>query len=534
MSLAKAFTTISGLTMLSRVVGFIRDSMLAAVLGAGPIADAFLVAFRLPNFFRQFFGEGTFNAAFVPQYTKCLKNDGKQGALLFAEQALAVLVTVLIPFLLLVEIGMPYVIHAFASGFGSKPDVLALAIDFCRITFPYLFFVSLVTLLSSLLNAHERFAVPASMPTLLNAVMIVAMLLRVGDAAVAGYWLSWSITLAGVLQLAWCWRACKKAGVQPRLRRPALTPEVRTMLRRMVPVSLGAGGLYLSVIIDMQLASYLDQGAISYLYFADRLNQLPLGVIGVALGTSLIPLLSKKLADGDHQGSHHIQNRAIELGLAITLPAAIGLLLLAFPIIVTLFQRGKFLPTDAIATAATLQAYVIGLPAYVLIKVFTPGFYAHGDTRTPVKIALAGLGASLILKLLLIWPMAQVGIALATALSSWGNVAALAWLSHKRGYWLGDFRLRNTLQKIVIAALSMALLLALTRPLLTPYLDGHLLAKVIGLGVIIAAASALYFLLLGWMRVYAWGDLARFNPLKGKSKRKAKASNSNQNNTLEP
>jgi len=477
MSLAKAFTTISGLTMLSRVVGFVRDSMLAAVLGAGPIADAFLVAFRLPNFFRQFFGEGTFNAAFVPQYTQCLKTDGAQRALLFAEQALAVLVTALIPFLLLVEIGMPYVIHAFASGFGQKPDVLAMAIDFCRITFPYLFFVSLVTLLSSLLNAHERFAVPASMPTLLNAVMIVAMLLQLGDTAVAGYCLSWSITLAGVLQLA----------------------------------------------------SYLDQGAISYLYFADRLNQLPLGVIGVALGTSLIPLLSKKLADGDHLGSHHIQNRAIELGLAITLPAAIGLLLLAFPIIVTLFQRGKFLPTDAIATAATLQAYVIGLPAYVMIKVFTPGFYAHGDTRTPVYVALSALGASLILKLLLIWPMAQVGIALATALSSWGNVAALAWLSRKRGYWLPDFRLRNTLQKIVIAALSMALLLALGRPLLTPYLDGHLLAKVISLGLIIAAASTLYFLLLGWMRVYAWGDLARFNPLK----RKAKATNTNQTNTLE-
>jgi putative peptidoglycan lipid II flippase len=312
MSLAKAFTTISGLDHAKPCGRLCPRFHVGGGVGAVRLPTPFWWPFRLPNFSRQFFGEGQFNAAFVPQYTQCLKTDGAQRALLFAEQALAVLVTALIPFLLLVEIGMPYVIHAFASGFGQKPDVLALAIDFCRITFPYLFFVSLVTLLSSLLNAHERFAVPASMPTLLNAVMIVAMLLQLGDAAVAGYWLSWSITLAGVLQLAWCWRACRRAGVQPRLRRPALTPEVRTMLRRMVPVSLGAGGLYLSVIIDMQLASCLDQGAISYLYFADRLNQLPLGVIGVALGTSLIPLLLEKTGGWRSFGQPpYPQNRAI-------------------------------------------------------------------------------------------------------------------------------------------------------------------------------------------------------------------------------
>jgi putative peptidoglycan lipid II flippase len=514
MSLAKAFVTISGLTMLSRVVGFARDAMMASLLGAGPVADAFLVAFRLPNFFRQFFGEGTFNAAFVPLYARRLQKDGEQSALLFAEQALAVLVVALIPLLLLFELFMPWAIHGFASGFADKPEVLALAIDFCRITFPYLFFISLVTLLNSLLNAHNHFAVPASMPTLLNIVMIIALLLTATThdgsyegLAAKGYVLALAVTAAGVLQLAWGLYSCHRLGLRLRLRRPRLTAEVRSMLRRMVPVSLGAGGMYLSVIIDLQLASYLNQGAISYLYYADRLNQLPLGVIGVALGTSLIPLLAKTLEAGDHAKSLHTQNRAIEIGLAITLPAAIGLLLLAYPIIITLFQRGAFSVEDATATAITLQAYVIGLPAYVLIKVFTPGFYAHGDTRSPVTIALAGLGLSLILKLLLIWPLAQVGIALSTALSAWGNVAALAWLSHKRGYWRHDARLLRTLQKLAIAALAMALLLALSRPLMGDFASISLGSKLAQLTVVIGLAGALYLLLLGWLRVYSWQDL---------------------------
>ena len=497
MGLLKAIATVGGLTLVSRVLGFGRDIMIAAVLGAGPLADAFIVAFRLPNLFRRLFAEGAFNAAFVPLFAGKLEQSGKEAAQQFAQQALAVLLWALLLFVIIFEIAMPVVIFGISAGFSSTPDKFDLVVLLTRITFPYLLFISLVSLMAGVLNSLERFAAAAATPILLNLTLIAAMLWLVPFTETPAHALAWGVSIAGAVQFAWLIYFCGRAGVWLRLPRPRLSPEVRTMLRRIVPGAIGAGVYQINLLIDTNFASFLADGSITYLYMADRVTQLPLGVVGVAVGTALLPILSRQLRSDDPAAAIGTQNRAIEITLLLTLPAAAALMVIPEPITAALFQYRNFTPEAAAATAAALAAYAVGLPAYVLIRALTPAYFAREDTSTPVKVAGVALVANLALNILLIGPLQHVGLALATSASAWLNATVLVVILRRRGHLEFDHRLRRRVPRILLASIAMAIILAGVLPFIPDALSAsisHRLLTVAGLvvgGMIVYAAVAL-------------------------------------------
>ncbi len=457
--MVKAALTVGGLTGISRVLGFIRDLLIAAVLGAAAAADAFFVSFKLANLLRRLFAEGAFNAAFVPLFARAHEGEGPEEARRFAEETLAVMTTVLLVVVLLAQLAMPWLVRALAPGFEVEGERYGLAVELSRITFPYLMFISLAALFSGVLNSIGRFAAAAFAPIILNVILISTLLLASLHPASPAHALAWGVFVAGILQLAWVAVAARRNGMRLRLRLPRLTERLKRLFKLMLPGAIGSGVYQINLVIDTLFASTLSVGAISYLFYADRLNQLPLGIIGVAIGTVILPLLSRQLRAGQDVAASHTQNRAIEIGLLLTLPAAAALVVLAAPIIQVLFERGAFGPADTAATAAALMAFSLGLPAYVLIKVLIPAFFAREDTATPVKVAAVCLVANVVLILVLIGPLAHVGIALATALSNWLNVALLATILHRRGYLRLDARLRRCLPRMVLATALMAVVL---------------------------------------------------------------------------
>lgn len=503
MALFRSIATIGGWTMASRVLGFLRDILIARYLGAGPVADAFFVAFKFPNFFRRLFGEGAFNASFVPQFAGVLTLEGLHAARIFAGQVLAVLLLVLLPFTFAAQAAMPWLMTVIAPGFLAEPATYDLAVALTQITFPYLLFMALVALLGGMLNSLERFAAAAAAPILLNVVLIGALLLLRHQLG-AAHALAWGVTAAGIAQFVMLAIAAQRAGAAIRLPRPQLTPRVRRTLRLMVPGAIGAGVVQINLVIDTILASTLPAGAISYLYFADRVNQLPLGVVGVAVGIALLPLLSRQLKHGDIEGAHDSQNRAIEFGMLLTVPAAAALIVVPGEIVSVLFERGRFTADDSAATAAALRAFAFGLPAYVLIKALAPGFFAREDTATPVKVAVAALVANVAVALVLMQFLAHVGIALATAASAWINAGALAVLLHRRGLLVPDARLRRRLPRIVVAAAVMAAALWAAAQGLAGWLAGGDATAIPALVILVLAGIAVYGAgaqLLGIMRL---------------------------------
>ncbi len=491
MSIVRSALTVGGLTGISRVLGFVRDLMIAAVLGAGAAADAFFVSFKLANLLRRLFAEGAFNAAFVPLFARAHEGEGDAAARRFAEEALAVMTTVLLVVVLLAQLAMPWLVRALAPGFEVEGARYGLAVELSRITFPYLMFISLAALFSGVLNSIGRFAAAAFAPIILNLVLITTLLLASYHPATPAHALAWGVFLAGVLQLAWVAVAAKRNGMGLRLRRPSITPRLKRLFKLMVPGAIGSGVYQINLVVDTLFASMLPVGAVSYLFYADRLNQLPLGIIGIAIGTVILPLLARQLRAGEDNAANHTQNRAIEMGLLLTLPAAAALIVLAQPIIQVLFERGAFGPADTAATAAALMAFSLGLPAYVLIKVLVPAFFAREDTATPVKVAAVCLIANVGLILLLIGPMAHVGIALATALSNGLNVTLLALLLRRRGYLRTDAKLRRTLPRIALATLVMAVVLFACDRLLQDLPPVVNLALTISIGGAVYVAAAL-------------------------------------------
>ena len=470
MRLGRAIAIIGGWTMLSRVTGLVREMLVARYLGAGWIADAFFVAFRLPNLFRSLFAEGAFNPAFVPLFAGKLESEGREAAHLFAEQCLSVLTWTLLLFVSLVEIAMPWAMLVLAPGFGDMPGKLELATEFSRITFPYLLFISMVSLQSGVLNALGRFAAAAGTPVLLNVTAIAVLVGLAPYLPTPGHAMSWGVFASGIVQFAWLVYSVRVAGMPLRPRWPRLTPEVKLMLQRVVPGALGAGIYQLNLTINTMIASNLDNGAVSYLNYAERLNQLPLGVVGVAIGTALLPLLSRQLRAGETVAARDSQNRAMEFGLLLTLPAAAGLIVIAHPIVSVLFERGSFTAIDTVAVSRALMALACGLPAFVLVKVLTPGFFAREDTRTPVRIAMVSMALNIILNLALIHWLGYLGMAVSTTIAAWVNVAALIGSLARRGYFSWDTRLRNRLPRILAAVLVMAAILAVASHFLTPWL----------------------------------------------------------------
>jgi putative peptidoglycan lipid II flippase len=488
--LMRPVATVGGMTLISRVLGFLRDIMIAALLGAGPLADAFFVAFKLPNFLRRLFAEGAFNAGFVPMFARTLEGEGPAVAKAFAEEAQAVLAAVLVPLVILAVALMPWVIIVMAPGFETEGLRYQASVELSRITFVYILFISLVALYSGVLNSLGQFAAAAAAPIVLNLCLILALLLSGAWLDAPAHALAWGVAAAGLLQFLWLRLAVRRAGLAPAFRRPRITPRVRRLFALILPGALGAGVAQINLFADVIFASLLPTGAVSFLYFADRVNQLPLGVIGVAVGTALLPIMARQLRAGEREQALASQNRALEVALLLTVPAALGLAVLSLPVTTVLFERGAFGPAETRATAGALAAYVLGLPAYVLVKVLTPGFFAREDTRTPVKIAIVCLLSNVVLSLSLIWVLAHVGIALATTISAWLNAGLLARGLHRAGLLQPDARLRRRLPRILGAAAAMGALLLLLEPWLAPLHPALALALLI-------AAGGLGFLLLG-------------------------------------
>jgi putative peptidoglycan lipid II flippase len=507
MNLLRASATIGGLTLVSRVLGFVRDMLMARFVGAGFASDAFLIAWRLPNLFRALFAEGAFSAAFVPMFNRTVAegdkahpdgepNSGLAAGIAFAEDVLSVLLPILIVFTVVMMLAAGPIVWTMTGGFpDGGPEKLALATQYTRITFPYLMLISLVSLLGGILNSLNRFWVNAAAPILLNICLIVGLVFFRGHSDVeTARTQAIAVTVSGAMQLGWLVLACWQAGVRLRVRLPRMSPEVKKLLKLIGPAALGAGAVQFNLLISTTLAArFLPEGSVSYLYYADRLNQLPLGLIGIGVGTAMLPSLSRQLGGGDAQAAMDTQNRAIELVLLLTLPATAALMVSATPLIRALLQHGAFNAADTIASAQALAAFSLGLPAYVLIKVLTPGFYARADTRTPVRIALVAMLVNLVLNLALIWPMAHVGLALSTAVSAWVNAGLLYWTLRRRDHFAIDPRLRRTSVRLIAATLILAALLLAMNPWIAPWTGRSLIARVVALSVMIGAAMIVYF-----------------------------------------
>lgn len=451
----KHILSVGGFTLLSRLTGFVRDVVMAAVMGTGLVADAFVVAQRLPNHFRAIFGEGAFNTAFVPSYSAALETRGKLAANLLAGRLLTIMTVVLTLFSAGCMLFMPQVVSLLAPGFPDEPEKYALAVTLTRITFPYLVFVTLVTLVSGVLNAHERFAAAAFAPVLLNVAMVAA--LAVGFLfPSAGHAAAWGLTASGVLQLLLVAWDAKRHGILPRFRRPVKDPDLTVFWKALGPAVVGSAGVQIAMFADTVIASLLPTGAVSSLYYADRLYQLPVGVIGIAAGTVVLPTMSRRLAAGDEAGAHAAQNRAASFALVLSAPFAVAFILVPDLVMRGLFMRGAFDEQSAAASGAVLAAYAVGLPAVVLIRSAVAAFFARHDTATPLIASFSGIGVNLLLKLALFSSMGAAGLALATAVGAWVNVTLLVILAWRR-HWIAPDR---ALGGAVAAACAAALVLA--------------------------------------------------------------------------
>lgn len=453
--LVRGFFTVGGWTLMSRILGFLRDAWIAAVLGTGPAAQAFIVAFSLPNMFRRFFAEGAFNTAFVPMFSK--KIESGEGAESFAQEAMAGLATVVLALTLAAQLFMPALVWAMASGFdGEKFD---LSVTYGRIAFPYILFISLAALASGVLNATGRFAAAAAAPVLLNVTFVAALwaVPRMGwDAGLA---LTWAIPLAGVAQLALVWEAARRAGISLVPRRPRLSPDMKRLALVAAPAMLAGGVVQINLLVGRQVSSYFSE-AMAWLYNADRLYQLPLGVVAIAIGVVLLPDLSRRLQANDLGGARHSFNRAAEFALALTLPAAVALVVIATPLTSVLFERGKFGPADTVGTALAVAVYGLGLPAFVLQKVLQPLFFAREDTRRPFHYAVVSMVVNAVLAVGLAPVIGYIAAALATTLAGWAMVVQL-WLgSRSMGESVRlDEGLRSRAPRIAAAAAFMGLCL---------------------------------------------------------------------------
>ncbi len=501
MSLVKSTMTIGFFTLLSRISGFVRDVLMANLMGASWLSDAFFVAFKLPNFFRRLFAEGAFNAAFIPSFSAILTEQGREAAIKFAGEVMSVLLLVLLILNAVFIIFMPWITPLFAPGFADTPEKFNLTVTLSQITFPYILFISLVSLLGGVLNSLGKFAAPAASPILLNLCMIGGMLWLNGISPTPAHALSYAVFIAGVVQLGWLVYICMRFDMMPALYSPRMSKQVKTMLLLMAPAALGSGVQQLNLLIDVIIASHIP-GAVSYLYYADRITELPIGMIGVAVGTVLLPMLSKQIRGGDHGKAQDSMNRALELVLLFGLPATAALMVIAEPIIRVLYQHGEFTVHDMQEAVPTLIAFTVGLPAFLAVKVFAPGFYANHDTKTPFKIAILCVVVNLFFNLTLSGPFKQVGMAAATTIAGWVNVGVMVVILHRRGVFKPDATLKIRLSKLTLASLIMAVGLLITHGYFAGFYEGHALMKALGLSLVIGIGIGVYAVSVIVLRAY--------------------------------
>jgi len=493
MSLVKSTATIGGYTLLSRVLGFARDVTIASSLGAGMLSDAFFVAFKLPNVLRRLFAEGAFNSAFVPLYAGMLAGEGKDHAHSFASEAMSFLLVVLLITTGIFILIMPWLMFVLAPGFDTNPAKYDLTVLLTRITMPYIIFISLVSLLGGVLNSHNKFAAVAATPVIMNLCLIIIPFFIYKFTPTYAHALAIAVMTSGVAQYLWLVWFCVRGNMLPRWVKPRLTPHVKQLLTLIAPVAIGAGVAQINIFIDLSIASFFNGGN-SYLYYADRISELPLAVIGIAVGTALLPMLSKQIREGKHAEAHQSQTHAIELALFLSVPAAIALLIIGEPVVHVMYQRGHFGDAEAAATARTLMAFALGLPAFILVKIISPAFYAHRDTKTPFKIAMVCIGINLFFNLALMAPLQYVGMALATTIAGWVNVILMAIILKKRVWLTIERTLVIQTGKIVLASLAMALVLHLLHGVAAPYIQLGEITRFLALLTLIVLGLASYLL----------------------------------------
>lgn len=489
MSFIKSIATFSGFTMVSRLTGFLRDMVIASFLGAGMVSDAFLVAFKLPNLFRSLFAEGAFTSAFVPLFSSKLVASGRDKSVEFAAKAISLLTFFLILFTIIFELCMPWVVKILAPGFMENPEKVALTIDLCRITFPFLLFISIVSFQAGILNSFDRFAAPAAAPIILNVGMIIAGLASIAFLDMPVYGMAWSITITGMIEVIWLKYFLNKDSIKIKPDLHIITllkdSEIRTLFKRIAPGIVGAGIYQINMVVDTILVSLVSGGAVSWLYYANRLQQLPLGVIGAAISVALLPLLSKKLKAGETNEASNVQDKAIIYGLLMSLPAAVLFVCLADSIIELLFEHGRFTASDTYKTALALKAYAVGLPCYVMVKALMPNFFARGDTITPVKYSAVVFITNLVLNLALMKPFGHIGIATATSAAAFVSLLQYIHGLKKRGFWSFSAELKKKIWDIVLCTTIMGIFVYATQYLLnTIYPEHNIWLLMLKLGII--------------------------------------------------
>ncbi|MEO1039027.1 MAG: murein biosynthesis integral membrane protein MurJ [Pseudomonadota bacterium] len=488
------------MTLISRVLGFFREVLTAARLGAGPVADTFFQAFMIPNTFRRIFAEGAFNAAFVPLYAREMEGAGHEEADRFMSEALSFLITVTGAIVVAFQLAAPWLAYVFVPGRIGDPDGMALAVLLIQITMPYLLCMAVVALISGGLNTHGRFATAAAAPVLLNVFMIAVLAADIWTGRSLAIALSISVTASGVAQLVMLVMAARSARLGLRLMPPRITPRVKRLILLGIPGAVAAGATQINVLLTSSIAT-LEAGARSWLNYAERLYQLPLGVIGIAMGVALLPNLARRLRAGDEAGGQFALNRSLEISAALTLPAAAAFLVIPGFLVSGLYEWDQFTAADSRATAQALTAYAAGLPAFVMIKVLTPGFFAREDTQTPMRYALASMAINLVLALSLFFGgMGFVGLAIASSVAGWVNAVLLATTLTERGYLKIDTRFASRLPRLVIASAAMAAavwLAAAAGPSLTSAIAAHIgpnTARVLVLLLVVSTGALVYAL----------------------------------------
>ncbi|MCP5419128.1 MAG: murein biosynthesis integral membrane protein MurJ [Gammaproteobacteria bacterium] len=458
-TLLKSTGVVSAMTFVSRILGFVRDMVFAQFFGAGTATDAFFVAFRIPNLMRRLFAEGAFSLAFVPVFSQYRTQRSHQELQQLTDAVAGTLSAILMAVTALGILAAPLLVWTFAPGFSDDQDKYTLTVAMLRITFPYLLFISLTAMAGGILNSCGRFAIPALTPAILNIVLIIAAIgvaPSVGQPVVA---LAWGVFFAGLLQLLFQLPYLEQLRLLPRPRWAWRSPGVQKILKLMLPTLFGSSVAQVNLLFSTLLASFLVSGSVSWLYYSDRLVEFPLGIFGVALGTVILPNLSRKHAAASADEFSHMLDWALRMTLLIGLPATIALVILAGPLLATLFQYGEFGAHDVLMASRSLMAYALGLLAFMLVKVLAPGFYARQDTRTPVRIGVVSMLASMILNLILVIPLAHAGLALGASLSSYLNAFWLFHLLRQRGVYRPPAGWARFLWQVGAANLFMGLIL---------------------------------------------------------------------------
>ena len=600
MSLLRSMATVSGFTALSRILGFVRDIFMGYFLGTGHAADAFFAAFKFPNIFRRIFGEGAFNSAFVPLFSKELTSKGQKEAIRFASQTFSILTIVLLLMTVIAIPLMSWITMVHAPGFkaaktlhadknflggatpfnikikGSKdiyfvindkknieindlvitgknqekfilfdelkwekeggkwikklalpkkknfthikgratikssedvdtslkiyrnhPDTFSLTVTLSKITFIYLLCMALVAHLSGVLNTVKIFGMPAAAPILLNMTFLIGLLIFSGVSGIRGDSVkyanvaAWCVFIAGFLQLGALYLTCLRKGLRIKLCKPKISPQIKKLFLLMGPGVLAAGIQQINLLVGSVIASFRE-GAISYLYYSERVYQLPLGMIGVGLGVILLPEVTKRLRGGDEKGAIKSMNRGVELAMLLTIPASVALILIPYPIISTLFQHGAFTKEDATLTAFALAGFALGIPGYVLVKVLQPGYFARENTKTPMLIAGVTVIVNIVFSLILFGPLGHIGIAISTSISAWVNVTLLMY--GLKNFWKPDNRLKSRLPRILMASLIMGLSIWIINKYLEGMFGQGFWLRITGLLILVVSGTTIYFL----------------------------------------